>query len=224
MDNRIYIAARVAVLVLSVALVVCISVATFNGVSFTDDAFYMHLQFWVCVAFMGILFVELWAQRANRWRYFWRNITFLLIAIPYLNIIAAAGIDVHPAVMEYLKYIPLLRGAYVMVIVINYVSTSRIMGIFMSYLSIIVLMLYFASMLFYVRESGVNPAITGYGTSVWWCALEFTTIGAPINPVTPTGKVLAAVLSAMGVIMFPLFTVYLSETLRKYLARVRVKS
>jgi hypothetical protein len=59
---------------------------------------------------------------------------------------------------------------------------------------------------------------------VWWCALEFTTIGAPINPVTPTGKVLAAVLSAMGVIMFPLFTVYLSETLRKYLARVRVKS
>jgi hypothetical protein len=42
--------------------------------------------------------------------------------------------------------------------------------------------------------------------------------------VTPTGKVLAAVLSAMGVIMFPLFTVYLSETLRKYLARVRVKS
>jgi hypothetical protein len=221
MDNRIYLAAHAAVLVLSVALIVCISVATFEGVAFTDNAVYRHIQLGVCVAFMGIFFVELWATRENRRQYFWRHITFLLIAIPYLNIISALGIDVHPTVMEYLKYIPLIRGAYVMVIVINYVSTSRIMGIFMSYLSIIVLMLYFASMIFYVREHGVNSEITSYGTSVWWCALEFTTIGAPINPVTPTGKVLAAILSAMGVIMFPLFTVYLTETLRKYLAHTK---
>ena len=45
-----------------------------------------------------------------------------------------------------------------------------------------------------------------------------TTIGAPVNPFTPTGKVLAAVLSGMGMIMFPLFTVYLTQMIRKYLS------
>lgn len=208
---------RVFVLVLSLALICFITLATFRGENFINEPHYMQFQFWICLAFMADFFFELWLVGRRRWRYFFRHLWFFAICIPYLNIIQTLDLHVSAQVMEYLRYVPLIRGAYVMVIIINYISTSRIMSIFMSYLSIIVLMLYFSSIIFYVREHPVNPQISGYFTSLWWCALEFTTIGAPINPVTPTGKVLAAILSAMGVIMFPLFTVYLSDLLRRHL-------
>ena len=108
-----------------------------------------------------------------------------------------------------------------MALVISYVSTSKIVGIFWSYVSIVFLMVYFASLIFFEQEQPVNPDITDYWSSLWWCSLEATTIGAPVNPVTVAGKILAAVLSGMGVIMFPLFTVYLGDIVTKYLQRRR---
>ena len=112
-------------------------------------------------------------------------------------------------------------STYAMALVISYVSTSKIVGIFWSYVSIVFLMVYFASLIFFEQEQPVNPDITDYWSSLWWCSLEATTIGAPVNPVTVAGKILAAVLSGMGVIMFPLFTVYLGDIVTKYLQRRR---
>lgn len=215
---------HLAVLATSVLLIFYISASTFSGIAFTDNPVYMRFQFFACIVFILDFFIEIWLIEKHRWKHFFRHISFLIIAIPYLNIIAAFNLHIPESVMEYIKYMPLIRGAYIMILFIREVSTSRIMGLFMSYLSIIVLMLYFSSLLFYTREHTVNAEISNYLTAVWWCALEFTTIGAPINPVTPTGKVLAAILSAMGVIMFPLFTVYLTDCLRKYFARMRAKS
>lgn len=206
------------VLVLSVALIVYISIETFRGTAFMADPTYMTFQFWVCVVFLIDFFVET-AMAERHWRFFWHNIFMLLISIPYLNIINMLHVEVGPEAYYYLRYIPLVRGAYAMVVVIYAVSTARIVGIFWGYMSIIVLALYFASMLFYVREQPVNPDVNSYWTALWWGALELTTIGSPINPCTPTGKVLAAILAAMGMIIFPLFTVYLSDMVRRYVSR-----
>lgn len=216
--RRINRLSHTVILVLATLLVIYIAVETFRGVPFMSDSGYMAFQFWVCMAFMTVFFVEV-AVAPSPWRYFIRNFLFLLISIPYLNIIKAMDMPVSGEALEYLRYIPLLRGVYAMVMVITAVSTSRIIGIFWSYLSIMVLVLFFGSMLFYVREAPVNPDVHTYWTSLWWCSLELTTIGAPINPVTPTGKVLAAVLASMGMIVFPLFTVYLSDVVRRYIMR-----
>jgi hypothetical protein len=211
MNNTFSHFTNIVVLALSVLLIFCISLATFSGQQLTDNAAYMRIQLSVCIVFMLIFFADM-RRAQQRTLYFVHNLPFLLISIPYLNIIAALGMPLTNSAMQYLHFIPLLRGAYVMILIINAVSTSRIMSFFLSYLSIVVLMIYFSSLLFYMREHAVNPAINGYLTSVWWCCLQFTTIGAPIDPVTPTGKVLAFILAAMGVIMFPLFTVYLTRT------------
>ncbi|MDE5625125.1 MAG: potassium channel family protein [Muribaculaceae bacterium] len=73
------------------------------------------------------------------------------------------------------------------------------------------LTVYFAGLIFYEREQPVNPGVTSYWDAFWWCSLEATTLGSSLNPVTLAGKLLAVVLSLMGIVMFPLFTVYLSS-------------
>lgn len=214
--KNIFRALHTVILLLSVALIVFISYEIFNDIAFLNDNVYMTFQLCVCIVFILDYCLSIWLADNPR-RYALRNIGFLLISIPYLNLIDLFGINPGAEVLYYIRFIPLLRGAWAMAIVVSYVSTNRIVGIFASYLSIMLLVLYFASILFFAREQPINPGVPTYWSSLWWCALEMTTIGAPVSPFTPTGKVLAALLAGMGMIMFPLFTVYLTQILRKYL-------
>lgn len=206
------------ILILSVALIVFISYEIFTDIDFLRNRAYMDFQLFVCLFFIADYFVELWMAE-RRWRYAWRNLLFLVFSIPYLNIIDLFGITVSNETLYYVRFVPLVRGALAMAIVVSYVSTNRIVGIFASYGSIMVLSLYFGALLFYAREQPVNPGVPTFWSSLWWCSLEMTTYGAPVNPFTPTGKVIGAVLSCMGMVMFPLFTVYLTQIVKKYLGR-----
>ena len=181
------------------ALILFISIDTFLQRPFLSNPVYMHFQLWVCIIFIIEFFIQM-ALSDRRWRFFRRNILFLLVSIPYLNIIAHCHVELSDQQLYFVRFIPLMRAAYAMALVVSYVSTSRIVGIF-------------------EQEQPVNPDITDYWSSLWWCSLEATTIGAPVNPVTVAGKILAAVLSGMGVIMFPLFTVYLGDIVTRYVRR-----
>ena len=209
-----------AILLLSLGLIVFISFDIFNNVDFINDRAYMQFQFWVCVGFIAEYFLCAFLSENPR-RYALRNIGFLLISIPYLNLIAIFGLHLSPQILYYIRFIPVIRGAWAMAIVVSYISTNRIVGIFASYLSIMLLVLYFGSILFYAQEHPINPGVPTYWSSLWWCSLEMTTVGAPVSPFTPTGKVVGAVLASMGMIMFPLFTVYLTQMIRRYIRRSR---
>lgn len=87
---------------------------------------------------------------------------------------------------------------------------------FFSYLSILVLTIYFAALIFYEREQPVNPGVTSFFDALWWCLMQATTMGSTLMPVTVSGKILSFVVSFMGLIMFPLFTVYLTSLIIKH--------
>ncbi len=218
LHNDISAALRWLVFALSVALIVFISVDTFMQKPFLTNPVYMHFQFWVCIVFILEFFAEVYLDR-HHWRYFRRNIVFLLVSIPYLSIITRYRLDLSEQQLYFIRFIPLVRAAYAMVLVVGYVSTNRIVGLFWSYLSIVILGVYFASLIFYEQEAPVNPGVTDYWSSLWWCSLEATTIGASVNPVTVVGKILAAVLAVMGTLVFPMFTVYLGNIMSRYLHR-----
>ncbi len=209
---------RGIVFLLALGLIVFISVDTFMHRPFLTNTVYMHFQLWVCIVFMTEFFVQV-ALAGHRWRFFCRNILFLLVSVPYLNIVTQLNLQLDEQQLYFVRFIPLLRAAYAMALVIRYVSTSRIVGIFWSYLSIVLMVVYFSSLIFLEQEQPVNPGVPDYWSSLWWCCLETTTIGASVNPVTVVGKVLAALLSVMGVVMFPLFTVYLGNIVTRYVAR-----
>lgn len=203
---------------LSAGLIAFIAYDTFNNVPYNRHSVYLHFQLFVCCVFILEYFIA-GAVAPRPWLKLAKTIPFLLVSIPYLNIIAWAGINVDPMVAYYLRYVPLIRSVYVMAVLVGLVSKNPAISMFWSYLSIIILMVFFASVIFYDREGAVNPRVDNYGSALWWCALEATTVGMSFDPMTRVGKIIAAVLSATGMMMFPLFTVYLTAMVRKYLKK-----
>lgn len=198
------------VLVLSVLLIVWISIDTFEKVDFLENHPYMVFQFWVCVFFMCDFIAEMIFSH-NRWRTFRHRIVFLILSIPYLNIVNMMDITLSHDALYFVRFIPLARGALAMSIVVGYLSKNAISSLFLSYISILLLTAYFCSLIFYQREYGVNPEVTSYWTALWWTAMNLVTVGCNINPVTVAGKIVAVVLPITGMIIFPLFTVYLTN-------------
>lgn len=198
------------VLVLSVLLIVWLSVDTFKKIDFLENHLYMEFQFWVCMFFILDFFVGLWYAE-DKGKYFRRRLVFLLLSIPYLNIINQMNIHLGPDALYFVRFIPLARGALALSIVIGYLSSNAVTSLFMSYIVIMLLVGYFCSLIFFQREQGVNPQVTSYWTALWWSAMNMSTVGCDIQPVTVAGKIVAVILPVSGMIIFPLFTVYLTN-------------
>lgn len=201
------------VLILSVLLIVFISYDTFKNIPFLQSREYMAFQLWVCIVFILDFFLELWLAE-DRWRYFKSHLLFLLLSIPYLNIINGYDIQLGADAIYFVRFIPLARGALALTIVLGYITHNKISSIFVSYLSILVLVTYFAGLIFFERENPVNPMVHSYWDAFWWGCMQVTTLGCDIYPVTVSGKLLSVVLSLMGMIMFPLLTVYVSNLIK----------
>ena len=95
-------------------------------------------------------------------------------------------------------------------------EVGAITSLFMSYIVIMLMIVYFCSLIFFKFEQAVNPQVDTYWTSLWWAAMNMSTVGCYINPVTDTGRVLAVVLPISGMIIFPLFTVYLTDYVKRH--------
>lgn len=203
-------AMNMIVLILSALLIVWISFDTFKRINFLNDHRYMTFQFWVCIVFIIDFFVGLYYAE-HKGRYFMGRLVFLLLSIPYLNIVNLMDIHLGHDAIYFVRFIPLARGALAMSIVISYLSSNAVTSLFMSYIVIMLFVVYFCSLIFYQREVGVNPDVNSYWTALWWSAMNMSTVGCDISPVTVSGKIVAVILPVTGMIIFPLFTVYLTD-------------
>lgn len=208
------------VLVLSALMIVWISYDTFRKINFLENHAYMTFQFWVCIFFILDFFVEL-IFAEEKGQFFRRRIVFLLLSIPYLNIISYLDIHLSHDAIYFVRFIPLARGALAMAIVISYLSSNAVTSLFMSYICIMLLVAYFCSLIFFQREYGVNPEVKSYWTALWWTAMNMSTVGCYINPMTVSGKIVAVILPISGMIMFPLFTVYLTNYVTGAMAKAK---
>lgn len=203
------------VLLLSLGLIVFISIDTFEGINFLENHYYMTYQLWVCIIFVIYFFVEYYLAE-DKWQYVKRRWFFLVLSIPYLNIINLFDITFSPEELYFIRFIPLARGALALSLIIGYMTKNRISSLFLSYIVIMLSIIYFASLIFLEREQPVNNLVPNYGAALWWALMDATTIGSYIYPVTVTGKILAVILAALGMMMFPLFTVYITNWVQRY--------
>ena len=67
------------------------------------------------------------------------------------------------------------------------------------------------SLIFFVIEQKVNPEVKDYNDALWWAFMDVTTVGSNIIAITPTGRILSVLLAALGMMMFPIFTVYVTS-------------
>ena len=212
--KTIYNILHIVTLILSLFLVISISIDTFKGIAFYSQSSYMKVQLWICIWFLFNFFLELFM--ANRkWHYIRSRFRFFLIAIPYQNIIAYFHWTFSPELTYFLRFIPLVRGGYALSIVVGWLTYNKASRLLISYSMMLFSTIYFSSMAFYVIEHKVNPLVTCYGDAIWWAFMDCTTVGSDITAMTVTGKVLSVVLAALGMMMFPIFTVYITNMVQK---------
>ena len=213
-EKGIYAFLHIVILVLSVILVVRISVDTFHNEAFYLEERFLKFQFWVCIVFLLDFFVEFFLAK-DKWIYIRNRFIFFLVSIPYNSIISFYGWHFSPQLTYSLHYIPLIRGGYAMSIVLSWFTYNKATGLFISYLATLIFTIYFASLAFYVFEHNVNTEVKNYDDALWWAAMDATTVGSNIVAITPVGRILSVLLAALGMMMFPIFTVYVTNLLTR---------
>lgn len=203
------------ILILSLILIVWISYDTFENEPFLSNHNYMIFQLWVCLVFVIDFFLGLIFSKKklsylkNRW-------IFLLISIPYLNIISQLGLQISDSVLYYLRFIPLLRGTYAFAMVVGYISKNRAASMLSQYSSYLLAITYCGSLIFYYQEAPVNPAVKTFWDAIYWALMNVTTVGCYFSAVTVAGKVISVILPIAGMLILPMFTVYITALVKKY--------
>lgn len=201
---------HIVVLILSIFLVVSISMDTFKNIAFWKQPSFMRVQFWICIVFLLDFFIEFF-MADKKWRYIWTHIFFFIVSIPYLAIFSYFGWQFSPQVNYLIQYIPLVRGGYALAIVVGWFTYNRATGLFFTYLFTLLATVYFASLVFFMFEHNVNNMVVDYYSALWWASMDVTTVGSNIEAVTSIGRVLSVLLAALGMMMFPIFTVYITN-------------
>lgn len=170
----------------------------------------LGIQLVVCTIFI-LDFLVRWIISPHKGRFVARNFMLLLFSIPYLNILHYSQIEVSHQVHYLLGFVPLLRGGYGLVMITRWFTRRSATSLMVSYLSILVAVTYFISLIFFVVERGVNPGVKDYWDALWWACMDMTTVGCDIVAVTPIGKIISFILAAAGIMMLPIFTVYITD-------------
>lgn len=171
---------------------------------------YIQLQFWVCIVFLLDFFIRFFFSE-HKLRFIALNFIFLLVSIPYLQILEALQITLSTEAEYMLRIMPFIRGGYGLVLIIDWITQNRVTSLMVSYGLIILSLTYLSSLVLYSLEHAINPMLTSFGDSLSWAFMNVTTVGSNIIPITATGKILAVVLAASGMMMFPIFTVYITS-------------
>lgn len=205
---------NILVLLGSLALISLISIEFIASGVEIPYSVALKVQGGVCVIFL-LDYIIRFINSSNKIRFFFYNILFLLVSIPYTNIITALNVDLTPLGHLAIRFAPLLRGGYGLIIMVRWVAKSNITTLFVTYLVTIFSTTYFCSLLFYVMERDVNEMVKSYWDALWWAMMDMTTVGSNIYAMTTTGQVLSVVLAAAGMMMFPIFTVYITEKFKR---------
>ena len=127
---------HIIILIMSLFLVISISVDTFKGIPFYTQSSYMKVQLCICLWFLFDFVLEFFLAK-HKGRYLRTHFIFLLVAIPYQNIIAYYGWTFSDEITYLLRFIPLLRGGYALAIVVGWLTYNRASSLFVSYLTML---------------------------------------------------------------------------------------
>ena len=201
---------RMINLIAGIALLVGVSVEVLTGNHHTYSEWYMWLQFVVCIIFI-VDFASALVARDTKHHYYILNLLSLIVSIPYLNILGWLDVPLDRGVAVTVAALPLLRSFVAMGVVVKWFIDGKANRLFGAYLFTVVCFTYLAALMFFDYEVGVNEKLNGLGNALWWAWMNVTTVGAAIFPVTAVGKVLAVLLPALGMMFFPIFTIYVTN-------------
>lgn len=192
-------------------LLIAVSCEIIGGDHIRFSSTYMLTQFIVCMVFLFDFFLR-WSTATRKTRFFFCNLIYVLLSIPYLNILYGCGVTLTRDWELLVGLIPLLRAFLAMVIIIRWlVDENKMRRLFAAYIFTVVVFTYISALVFFDYEALVNPKLHGFGNALWWAWMNVTTVGAEIFPVTTIGKVVCVLLPSLGMMFFPIFTTYVLQ-------------
>lgn len=200
---------NVLVLVASLAIIIVLSIELLSATPIFSESFILHFHLVICSVFLADFFVR-WYYSGGQLAFLGRNLIFLLVSIPYLNIVHSLVPTVSHSAWIALRLIPLARGIYGVTLIVSWMTRSKITNLFATYLTVLLVTIYFCSVLFFFLEHETNPMVKDYWDSLNWALMNVTTVGSNIFGVTKFGQSLAVLLAASGMIFFPIFTAYVT--------------
>lgn len=207
-DNIIEKTLNILVLLASIAILVFISIEILPISSLLCTRFILRFHLTICCIFL-IDFLIRWYYSHEGVHFLWHNLIFLLVSIPYLNLIHSFyPLAAHP-LWIFLRIIPVIRGIYGVSVIFSWLSRNRVTGLFATYVTFLFTTIYFCSIMFYFVEHDTNPQVFTYWNAFDWALMNVTTVGSNIYGVTKIGQFLAVVLAMVGMIFFPVFTAYI---------------
>lgn len=135
------------VLIASGALIAWIVHDTLQDIEFLASPDYRRFQLWMCIIFQADIIVE-WIFAPRKWRYIARHLFFIMVSIPYLNIVELSGWRPSTEALYLLSFVPMIRAGFVFAVVTGALTSSRVLSTFYVYLIWVVASLFFAAMMF----------------------------------------------------------------------------
>ncbi len=204
-----------------VASILLLASLSLEVLSSRDLAEFSQLYTWamlaVCMIFLVDFFLMMWAS-SNRWNFLGRNFVMLILSIPYHFIINLVSVVPNHLMTVILSGVVVLRAVMALFITLRWLIERRATRLLWAYITTVAMCTYFASLLFYEYESPVNSSVRNFGDALWWAAMNLTTVGAEIFPVTAIGKVICVMLPILGTAMFPVLTVYITSLYNRHVA------
>ncbi len=205
---------QVLVLLAAAALVVIASVDVFSTHSFTSSSWAIRQQALICTVMIIELIVGYFISD-HRTRYILTHWPFLLLCIPYSLVFGNLGVELAEPWALVMQIIPLLRAVFVFGELLGALRFSNIGSITGAYVALLAAILYFSSLIFYIAEYGINPEVHTFRSAFYWAVMSMTTTGSNIPEMTVIGQALASILPAAGLILFPVFTVYIASSIAR---------
>lgn len=209
----VQLALHLSAFMLSLLLVISISIDTFQGVPFYEDIHYLDLQFWICVLLIILFGLEVY-NAEHSWLYFGNHFLFLLLIIPYLTLFDWFNVELSSEMEFLFRFIPLIRGYISFTIIAYWLLRDLTAGLLITYIVVLFSFIYYCSLIFYVLEINVNPMVHNFWDCLWYSCMTATTAGCNISAMTNVGKIISVLLALAGMMLLPVFTVYLTDIIR----------
>lgn len=194
------------------SLILVLDIAFFDVPNIKNNSFMQdnQLQFWICIYFLFDLIV-LFVLTKDKVSYLRHYGILIFVSIPYINLLQYYDLAIPAQIFYILKFLPIIRGIIGLYLLAKLLISNKITGLFISYLAIFFSITYLLTLIFFMFENPVNPAVKTYADVLWWASMTATTLGSDIIPITTEGKISTAILAVTGITIFPIFTVYITS-------------
>lgn len=174
---------------------------------------YLTTQLFVCLLFLADGLLN-WALAQDKLAFLGHNWLYLLLSVPWLNLVAWSGVVLPSALATAVGLLPILLIVLAVYILFDWLDRQRIHQLFYTYLVGLLLFTYLSALVVYDFEGGNDP-LNNFGDALWWAGMSLSTAGSSLTPNTLVGKVLSVMLPMAGMLFLPIFTTYIIERYTK---------